>query len=116
MQTDEPLFKKMLAATAPLLLWAGHFVFLYVFVAVACIAGVVELKVAGFPVATALLLLESAAAIVAAVMLLLRSARLLRRSGSQAGMVEVVRAGSALLATFAIAWASLPLLVLRTCN
>ncbi len=116
MRTDEPLFRKMLAAMAPLLLWAGHFVFLYVFVAVACIAGVAGLKVAGFPVATVVLLLESVAAMIAAAILLLRSARLLRSRDNQAGLLDVVRAASALLALAAIAWVSMPVLVLRTCN
>ena len=116
MQADDPLFKKMLGATAPLLLWAAHFVFLYVFVAIACIAGVAGSTVAGVPVLTAVLLLESAAAIAAAAVMLVRSARLLRHQGSAAGLLEVARAGSALLAVFAIAWASLPVLFLRTCN
>ena len=116
MQTDEPLFKKTLAATAPLLLWAAHFVFLYVFVAVACIAGVAERRLAGYPLGTAMLLLESAAAVIAACFLLLRSARLLRRRGDTSGLVAVVRAACALLAVFAIAWCSLPVILLTTCN
>lgn len=116
MQADDPLFKRMLGATAPLLLWAAHFAFLYVFVAIACIAGVAASTVAGVPVLTAVLLLESAAAIAAAAVMLTRSARLLRRRGNAAGLFDVVRAGSALMAVFAIAWVSLPVMFLRTCN
>lgn len=112
----DSLFRKMLLATAPLLLWGAHFVFLYVFVAASCIAGMSDVMLAGVPAQTAVLLLESAAAIVAAGVLLLRSARTLKRRGSQVRLVEMAYAGSALLALIAIVWASLPVLFLRTCN
>ena len=107
MRTHEHLLTNLLLGTAPLLVWAAHFVFSYVFVAVSCAAG---------PVRTAALLMASVIAIVATAVLLWRSVQRLRRRHGPQRLRDVATAGSAVLALLAIVWTSVPMLLISGCG
>jgi hypothetical protein len=99
---DDGLVALARQATLPLLVWAAHFGFCYVFVAVACMARWEAPRV------TATLLAASALAGVWLAVLLL--AALAHRAG------RVMRAGASALALLGVAWATLPILTLPPCS
>lgn len=86
----------------PLLVWAAHFGFCYVFVAAACMARWEA------PLITATLLTASALAGMWLAVLLVSA---LRRRARRA-----MRAGASALALLGVAWATLPVLMLEPCS
>ena len=87
-------------AVLPLLVWAAHFGFCYVFVAVACVAQWAA------PLITAVLSGASALAGLWLVVLLVKT--LAYRAG------RAMRAGASVLALVGVAWAMLPVLVMKS--
>jgi hypothetical protein len=116
MPTQDHLFKNMLLATAPLLVWAAHFFFSYAFVAAACVAGLDSATIAGMPILETGLLLASMLALGTAAALLWRPLRRVCRRGGSDRLIDTAKVGSAMLALIGIAWTSLPMLMLKGCN
>ena len=102
------VFSRLWHGSAPLLAWAAHFSFCYGLVAAQC-----SPLLARAAPSTWLLWLASALAALACLLMLWR-ARGARRP--DAGLSELARAGSALLALAGIAWTTLPLLLLDGCG
>jgi hypothetical protein len=92
----------------PLLVWAAHFAFSYVFVALACMAPL------GRGTLSAVLLAATAAALIALAWMGVGAARLLARDPGATG--PAVRLGGAVLALIAVAWTALPMVSLAACG
>lgn len=102
------LFKRLLRGTLPLIIWAAHFFAVYILVAAQCSA-------AGAPrrwILGALSLL----AIGACALVLWRARRTLRCAGEDTALLDWAAAGSAVLAMAAIAWTSIPMLLIDGCG
>ena len=108
MNTGERLFTKLAYGCAPLLVWAAHFTFLYGLAAAQCS----PLLARAAPSAW-LMWLASALAAALCLLMLWRANGALR---GQAALPDVACAASALLALAAIAWTTLPLLLLDGCG
>ena len=100
----------------PLLVWASHFAFSYLLVALGCIAGLDAARWAGVPIITWILLSVSAAALVGLGWLAATSARGLRSAMPRHDTLAGVRAGAALLAWIGVLWTTLPIVVLPVCS
>lgn len=97
-------FDRLWQGTAPLLLWATHFFFCYLYAAAAGCSGTT----------TAVLLGATVAALLAGAWLLRRAC--VRRDGKRRyGLLDMARIGTAVLALAGIAWGSMPLLVFSNC-
>jgi hypothetical protein len=106
MQTQDRLLGKMVWAVSPLLVWAAHFFFCYVWTAASCQRG-------GDPAVT--LGVASALALGAAAALLARALRRLCRAPQPVRLIDWVHFASAALALAAIAWTCVPMLMLDMC-
>ncbi|TWI67263.1 hypothetical protein IP91_01376 [Pseudoduganella lurida] len=95
-------FVKLWRGTAPLVLWAAHFFFCYLYSAAQCGRG--TWLVLG--IATVL-------ALAAALWLLWRACR--REGTASEGMLPLAEGASALLAVIGIGWGALPLVLLEHC-
>lgn len=104
---QERFFSHVWRATAPLLVWAAHFALCYGLVAVECSPALARQP------STGLLWIATALAIGACLFMLWRV-----RDGLavHARLLRLAQAGSALLALAAIAWSSVPLLLLAGCG
>ena len=110
MPANDQLLKSITKGSAPLVVWAAHFFGVYVIVAAACTGAVRDgvhdrMAVLGMP-----LILLSALALGVVATLLWRA---LRRPHNS--LLAWARIGGALLALIAIAWTSVPLLILPPC-
>jgi len=114
MKTSGSFFAGSAQASLPLWLWALHFAFCYVIVAVGCHAGWHLVAVAGFSSLRWALVAASVLACVAA-------AELLRRARSQAAreppaLLGRVRLLAAVLGLVGIVWTAVPILLLPACR
>ena len=100
---SDRFFYKLWQGTAPLVLWASHFFFCYLYAASGCRR-------------------ETWAVLLGATLLALASAGWLAwkawRGGGEAprGVLHMARLGGAILALAAIAWSAMPLLVFGRCG
>jgi hypothetical protein len=108
-------FAGSLRASLPLWLWAAHFAFCYVGVAVGCHAGGHEQALAGLSLLRWMLLLASVLALVLGAFLLHRAWRQAGR-GADGGLRARVQCVAAGLALVGIAWTTVPALSLPTCD
>lgn len=107
-------FSGLARAVAPLLLWAAHFWSCYVLVAVGCHGGWFASATGAVPPLRLGLWLITALAVALAAWLVWRACRRHRREGAPlAHRAEVV---SGVLGLVAIAWGSVPLLVMPLCH
>ena len=97
---DDRFFHRLWQGTAPLVFWAAHFFFCYLYAASGCRG-------------------ETWAVLLGVTLAALAVAGWLVRKGWQGGpprgMLGVARLGSAILALVAIGWSALPLFVFGTC-
>ena len=114
MKRAAPFFPAAARASLPLWLWALHFAFCYVAVAVGCRAGWQHPGAAGLSPLQGLLGWGSAAALGGAVVLLVHAWR--HRATAPGALLARVRSVVAALALIGIAWTSIPLLLLPTCR
>lgn len=98
------------AGMAPLLVWAAHFAFCYVAVAVMC-AGAVEAGI-GEPRALRWLLAAATVLALAALAAMLWHAR---RPDSRAPYLQLMRRVGSTLALIGVAWMGVPMAMLPTC-
>ena len=96
----------MVWTVAPLLIWAAHFFFCYTWTAASCQRG-------GDPALA--LSVASALALGAAAALLARAVRRVCRAPRPARLIDWVHFASAVLASVAIAWTCVPMLMLDLC-
>jgi len=114
MKRAAPFFPAAVRASLPLWLWALHFAFCYVAVAVGCRAGWQHGGATGLSPLQWLLAAASAAALGIAVVLLIHAWR--HRAAHPDELLARVRSIAAGLALIGIAWAAIPLLLLPTCR
>lgn len=101
---------------SPWLVWAGHFGFCYVWLAVRCRPTLVGREWAGIPVADLGVWLASLATLVI-LGWMLGGALLARRRGERLhGIAPAVRIGTLALALLAVVWATVPMLVVPACG
>ncbi len=98
-------FPRLWQGTAPLLLWAAHFFFCYLYSAAAGCSGTTH----------AVLLGATVAALLAGAWLL-KDACVLREGKRRHGLLDMARIGTAVLALAGIAWGTLPLLIFGDCR
>jgi hypothetical protein len=103
---DEPFLRRLLTASAPLFIWAGHFFACYLLVAAQCSPALIE---AGMPQRWLLLAL-SLAALGACLALLWRS------RNARAGLYGWAQRGAAVLGTIGVTLTSIPLLIVGGCR
>jgi hypothetical protein len=103
MRTQDRLFSQTLHAVLPLLIWAAHFFFCYVYAAAACRGG------GGNPT---LLVVASLAAVVVAVALLARAAWRTVNAGAPVRLLDWSTLVIASLALAGILWSSIPIAML----
>ncbi len=108
-------FAGVRAGAAPLLLWAAHFAFCYLAVAVGCAAGSKGGALMAGPPLRLLLAAGTALATAAGAWLLLRAWRLDRREPG-AGLLRTVQLLAAVLALVAMLWIGMPLALLPVCG
>lgn len=106
MQTQDRLLGKMVWAVSPLLVWAAHFFFCYVWTAASCQRGGDPALVLG---------MASALALGAGAALLAKALRRLSRAPKPVRLIDWVNFASAALALVAIAWTCVPMLMLNLC-
>jgi hypothetical protein len=94
-------FRKLWQGTAPLILWAGHFFFCYLYVAAGCGAA-----------SRAVLLAVTAVALAIAGWFVAAACR--HRAPDT--LLEAARLGCAVLGAAGIAWSALPLLAFDACG
>lgn len=109
-----PFFAGLWSGAAPFFLWAAHFAFCYLAVAIGCTA----LHVPGGLAPSSgglrtLLLAATAAALVAGAVLLVRACRALRRRHDD--LLPTARAVGAALALVGMVWTAWPVAVLPVC-
>lgn len=110
----ERFFLRTLDATAPLLLWALHFFVAYIFVAMSCDTGWVDLIWRGSPAIRLLLVAWTMAMLALDLWLLLRA--IVRYRNAPPGLQAGARVGCAVLGTIGIAWTAVPMFVLSACT
>jgi hypothetical protein len=103
--TMERFWPRLLQGTAPLLVWAGHFAFCYLFAAAACTPGGGHAWRWWLPLGVTLLALAACGA------LLWRACRV-----RGTGLLALARLGSGWLALVAVGWGGLVLLVSGACR
>lgn len=108
----ERLFSKLLHACAPLLVWALHFFFCYVWVAALCAPGLID----GEAPRRAMVGLASALALGVCLWLAWRARHVLAKASEATRLLDWASAGSAVLAVAGVAWTSLPALMLDGCG
>ena len=107
-------FAGLRTGAAPLLLWAAHFAFCYVAVAVGCTAALQDGGAVTPGLVRVLLALATAAALAGAGALLWRACRPAARA--QGELLPVLRRGVALLALVAITWTGLAVALVPACG
>lgn len=102
-------------ASAPLWVWAAHFAFCYVAVAIGCDAGWQQLRWAGVSALQWAMASASVVAIAVATLSLLAACRAARDSAGN-GMAVRVGLLVATLSLLGIAWTTVPVLLLPACH
>jgi hypothetical protein len=99
-----------------LLIWAADFLFVYVFAALACARGFADVRVFGIEVVPLTTVLLSGVALAATALVLVRIRKRALRIGSdpRARFVLFLVGALAVLGAIAIAWTTLPPLLLST--
>ena len=100
----------------PLLVWAAHFAFSYLFVALGCIAGLDALRWLGLSLITWVLVTVSAAVLAWLAWVVVRSAHELRGAISHHDTMAGVRVAAATLAWLGVFWTTLPIVMLPACS
>lgn len=113
MKSAPPFFAGAIRASLPLWVWALHFSFSYVSVAVGCRAGWQLGTLAGLAPLRWLLVLGSIVALPAAALLLISA---MRSVAAEDGLTACVRLLAAVMALLGIVWASVPVLLLPLCR
>ncbi|MDQ1812687.1 hypothetical protein RBA41_05155 [Massilia sp. CCM 9210] len=108
----EHLFRKLLHACAPLLVWALHFFFCYVWVAALCAPGMID----GEAPRRWVVGMASALALGVCLWLAWRARHVLAGASEATRLLDWASAGSAVLAVAGVAWTSLPALMLDGCG
>jgi hypothetical protein len=106
----ERFFVRLLYGTLPLIIWAAHFFGVYILVAAQCSGAAAGAP--SRPVLGALSLL----AIGACLALLWRARKALRNAADGIALLDWAVAGSAVLASAAIAWTTIPVLLIEGCG
>jgi hypothetical protein len=106
------LLGRVLYGTLPLIIWAAHFFAVYLLVAAQCSPA----GMAAGPPRRWMLGALSLLAIGACVALLWRARRALHDAGNETSLLDWAVAASAVLATSAIAWTSIPMLIIDGCG
>jgi len=99
MHTQDRFFRQMTHAVLPLLIWAAHFFFCYVYAAVACQRTV--------------LVVVSLAAVFAAAALLARAVPPTLRASGKPRLLHRATLAIALLSLIGILWSSIPIAMLK---
>jgi hypothetical protein len=110
---QEQIVRPVWRGSGPFIVWALHFFGLYVLVAAGCTAGWAEAPLLGTSVLRVLLLAASVLALGCIGWMLWRADG--GRPRGTRGLLAVAAAGSAWLALIAVAWASVPALMLPMC-
>lgn len=110
-----PFFGESMRTSAPLWLWAAHFAFCYVVVAIGCDAGWHRIEWAGRSTLQWTLATASVAAIAAGAALLLAGWRH-ARDDAHRGLAARVRVLVAALSLTGIAWTAAPAVLLPACR
>jgi hypothetical protein len=116
MQISDGFLSAARRGALPLLVWAAHFAFAYLLVALGCRAGLDALRIAGLPVMTWLLLLVSLAALAGLGWLGAVSAVEWRRTIDDRETLAGVRLAAAVLGWIGVFWTLLPILLLPLCK
>jgi hypothetical protein len=106
------LLGRVLYGTLPLIIWAAHFFAVYILVAAQCSPA----AMAAGPPRRWMLGALSLLAIGACAVVLWRARRKLRGAGDDTALLDWAAAGSAVLAMAAIAWTSIPMLLIDGCG
>jgi hypothetical protein len=106
----ERFFARLLYGTLPLIIWAAHFFGVYLLVAAQC-----SPAAAGAP-SRPMLGALSLLAIGACLALLWRARNTLRNAANGTGLLDWAAAGGAVLASAAIAWTTIPVLLIEGCG
>lgn len=101
---DDGFFRKLWQGTAPLVLWAGHFFFCYLYAASGC-----------RPETWAVLVGATVIALAAACWLAWQAWRRKTAGGPSRGVMAMAQVGGAILALLAIVWSAFPLFVFGRC-
>jgi hypothetical protein len=107
----DAFFKRLLYATAPLLVWAAHFFIAYLLVAAQCSPALIDRAAPNRWLLGGLSLL----AIGACVALLARARSSMARHAGAAPLHELAMAAGAVLATIGIGWSSMVMLMTSGC-
>jgi len=100
----------------PLLVWAAHFAFAYLFVALGCASSVGELRFIGVSAITWVLLAVSLAALAWLAWIAATTARALLSVPAPRDALAEMRLGAALLAGVGVLWTTLPIAMLPACR
>lgn len=106
MHNQDRLLSKMVGALTPLLIWAAHFFFCYLWTVTACQRGADPAAALG---------VASALALGVGALLLARALRRLRLTSEPVRLIDWVHFAAAVLALAAIAWTCVPMLMLDLC-
>jgi hypothetical protein len=108
-----PLFATALRTALPMWLWAAHFAFSYVIVAIGCQAGWQQAGPGAWSRLELVLALGSTLAVGAALLLLVRACRGARLQPGLSGLVHRL---VAVLALLGIVWTTVPMGLLPLCR
>lgn len=99
-----------------LLIWAAYFLFLYIFVALACARGFSDVRIAGLAIVPVVAVVGGALALLAAIAAAVRALRHLRTRDSTptTRFIASMALALSLLASIAIVWTLLPALLTRS--
>lgn len=111
---NDHIFRHMLDATAPLIVWALYFFAAYIFVALACDSILVQAQWLGQSLIRSVLMLWTIATGLALALLLWRA--IINYRGAAYALMSAARLACALLALIASAWAAAPMFILSVCS
>ena len=109
MRGDDHLMSSLLRATAPLLVWGGHFFLCYAFIAIGCTAGLGETML------KAALLAATALALAAVAMMALPPWRRINGPAPRR-LRDLAALCSAVLSVMGVGWTLIPLWLLGVCS
>lgn len=113
--SDAPFLSRVLLAFGGLIVWAAHFTVAYIAVALIC-ARPTDMRILGLPLGPASVIAASLVAALAILGLLLASRRVeAGHDGPPAIFLRATAVAVALLSLLAVAWNTLPVLLLPVC-
>lgn len=114
---------RLTGMAAPLAIWALHFLCVYITQALACAHDALRTRIAGAELVTWLLLLATALALTAILALGLRAWRARGRQaatgdslGRQQRFIRTLTAAAAMIASIAVVFTAIPILLLTSCT